>query len=143
MTEQEWLDCALTGKMIWHLKGKASDRKKNLLAVVCLRRIEHLLPGPISKQAAELLERYADAEGTSDELATMREQAREEAYAFPNPHGNQLPETFGGIAVYYSDDVELLMDNCAEATAWAKVGTKEAISQPEERAQSRIIREIF
>ncbi len=31
----------------------------------------------------------------------------------------------------------------AEATAWVKVGTPEAISEPEERAQCVLVREIF
>lgn len=142
MTEEEWLECNLPGKMIWYTRQTTSDRKRILLGVACLRRIEQYLPGPIAKQAVGLLERYADGEEPEADMARMREDAMEEGLAFPNPTGNRIPQQFGGIAVYYSDDIELLMENCGEATAWAKANTPEGISGPEEQAQCKLIREI-
>jgi len=143
MTEEEWLACDLPGKMVYYSKSRISDRKRTLLQVACLRRIEAFLPGPISKGAATILEQSLDGSVPEEKLATMRADALEEALAFPNPHGKQLPEAFAGTAVYYSDDTELLMERCAETTAWAKAGMPDAISAPEEIAQCLLIRDIF
>jgi hypothetical protein len=121
-----------------------SHRKRNLLAVACLRRVAHLLPGPICKQAVELFEHYAEGNATLEELANAQKNAREEMLAVPNPDGNRLPQVDAGCAVIgFGQEICPILWHCAEATAWAKAGTPEAISEAEWRAQCDLVRDIF
>jgi hypothetical protein len=91
MTEQEWLECGDPERMLAFLRGKASDRKLRLFAVVCCRRTWSLVgddrkrmvahgrggaevemarqEADLAWRAAEVAERYAD--GLTD-LAVLR-----------------------------------------------------------------------
>jgi hypothetical protein len=60
MTEQEWLDCTETWRMLGHLPGKESDRKLRLFALACCGRVSHLLQDEQVKQASACIERYAE-----------------------------------------------------------------------------------
>src|SRR5436190_743357 len=75
MTEEEWLACDGSERMIIWLKGKVSDRKLRLFTAACCRRIWHLLQPEISQPGVEIVERFADGQATQEELAEVRRRA--------------------------------------------------------------------
>jgi biotin carboxyl carrier protein len=60
MTEQEWLECTDPTLMLAFLRWKVSDRKFQLFASACCRRIRHLLADERSHRAIDVTERLAD-----------------------------------------------------------------------------------
>src|SRR5579875_3060530 len=81
MTETEWLTSHDPGLLLAHLGGEASDRKLRLFAVACCPRIWHLLEDERSRNAIEVVERFADGLCSDDELRSVAEQAGEVAEA--------------------------------------------------------------
>jgi hypothetical protein len=69
MTEAEWLVCTDPETMLENLRGKARDRKLQLFAVACCRRIWHLLIDDRSKKAVLVAEQAADQRSRSGEIA--------------------------------------------------------------------------
>lgn len=67
MTEADWLSCTCSGPMLEFLRGKISDRKLRLFGAACCRRIWHLIVHPISREAVEIGERFADGLASDDE----------------------------------------------------------------------------
>jgi hypothetical protein len=67
MTEQEWLAATDPMPMLEFLRRKVSDRKLRLFAVACCRRLWHLLPHELSRNAVDVAERLADGFATSAE----------------------------------------------------------------------------
>ena len=142
MTEAQWMSATYPMAMVRHLGIAASERKRNLLAAACFRRIWHLLPGPKSRQAVEVLERYADGRVSAEQLAVARQECWEDARLVDNPQGNKHPSELAIAAVSMETLLDMLM-TAAEATAWVKAGTPEAISAPEQWEQCGLVREIF
>jgi hypothetical protein len=60
MTEDEWLACTDTQKMLTFLRGKARDRKLRLFACACHRRARQVPGDDELLKAVDSLERYAD-----------------------------------------------------------------------------------
>jgi hypothetical protein len=83
MTEKDWLESA----NVWDLLGqptcKASERKVRLFTLACCRRVWHLLTDDRSKQAVDVLERFAECRATLQELTEAGESAREAWQAAP------------------------------------------------------------
>src|SRR5436305_14712282 len=59
MNEAEWQSCISPEPMLELLKGRVSDRKLQLFACACCRRIWHLLDG-WSQNAVTVSERHVD-----------------------------------------------------------------------------------
>jgi hypothetical protein len=74
MTEQEWLACDDTRKMLGLVRGEDRKclpaRRHRLFGVACCRRIWSLLIDARSRNAVEVAERYADGVATVDQLHT-------------------------------------------------------------------------
>src|SRR5437588_424030 len=60
VTEAQRLACTDPGKMVRHLRGKASDRKLRLFVVSCCRGLWPGLSGCPNPAAVEIAERFAD-----------------------------------------------------------------------------------
>jgi hypothetical protein len=71
MTEQEWLACTDPTPMLEFLRGKASERKLRLFAVVCCRRAPHLLPDRGVERLLDVVERYADGLASEEEVTAF------------------------------------------------------------------------
>jgi hypothetical protein len=78
MTEGEWLTCTDTRELLDFLDDKASERKAQLFSVACCRLIWDLIIDPVSRQAVEVLESYADGEVTVEKLEVARKACRQE-----------------------------------------------------------------
>lgn len=86
MTEAEWLTCADPGEMLWFLEQKQkkppkrkwpklTERKQQLFACACCRRIWHWLVDERSRRAVEVAERSADGSVTNEELVAAAADA--------------------------------------------------------------------
>ena len=75
MTEQEWLEGTDPKKMLEFLNGQRSDRKLQLFAVACSRRVLHLMVHPQSRRAVEIAEQFADGKVNFEELITALDMA--------------------------------------------------------------------
>jgi hypothetical protein len=132
--------------MIRHLGDDPRNRKQMLLAAACLRRVWAWLLDPRSRKAVEVAEQFADGLATEDDLRAAREAAlqlfSEPGEPLPRePHWKMyaLPAEAAGMD---ESIIDALM-HVSSATAWSKVDTPEAVSQPEERAQAELVRDIF
>jgi hypothetical protein len=142
-TESDWLEATYAPPLIRFLSERVTDRKEKLLSAACFRRIWHLLKTEQGRKAVEVLERYVDGEATPEQLAEAQEDAWQSNIEIPNPEGNNLPETQALAAIGLSASLIDLLIRVAEATAWEKVGTPEAVSEPEQRSQCVLVRDIF
>jgi hypothetical protein len=68
MSEAEWLTCFEPRKMLEHLGGRVSLRKRCLFACACVRRVWPLLTHKRQRAAIELAERFADGSASTREL---------------------------------------------------------------------------
>jgi hypothetical protein len=68
MTEAEWLAATDPMPLLTFLRGRGSERKLRLFAVVVCRRVWHVFVDKRSRAAVETGERYADGEADAAEL---------------------------------------------------------------------------
>jgi hypothetical protein len=90
MNEKQWLSCRDPMKAYPFVCRRVSERKLRLFAVACCRRIWHLLPDELLRQAVHMAERYADGEVGEEErqtayLAVMAQAAQVHYPNFPSP----------------------------------------------------------
>src|SRR5262249_5415044 len=78
VTPAEWLSCTDPQRMLRFLQGQARDRQLRLFACACCRRVWDLLPGPGSRAAVLVAERYADGLAGAQELRAAFDAARAE-----------------------------------------------------------------
>ena len=173
MTEAEWLACADPGEMLWFLENKQkkppkrkwpklTERKQQLFACACCRRIWHLLVDERSRRAVEVAERCADGSVTNEELVAAAADAYAAATddrAYDNDD-MAAPECAArnAIGIYDSNGAISTMTpsfnawNAAESTAWAIAnraseapgeGVWEAACCAEELAQADLVRDII
>src|SRR5262245_5498754 len=83
VTEIEWLESSDPRRLLKHLHGKVSTRKRRLFSVACCRRIWKLIEDSRSRSAIEVAERYAERKANGQELAVA---ARTAAQAYANHH---------------------------------------------------------
>jgi hypothetical protein len=78
MTEAEWLSDRKFDELYAYVakSRRCSRRVKRLLAVAVCRRLDHLYPDPLCREAIDLVERVADGEASGGELAAMRDRVR-------------------------------------------------------------------
>jgi hypothetical protein len=143
MTEQEWSNCNVPFHMLCHLDEAYSQRRLNLLATACFRRIWHLLPGPQSHHTVEVLELYADGLALAAELACAREKSWEDSKLLDEDDIRRR-----GVGAVYMDNVFDMLSAAADATDWGEspIAGEDYVPKPsekaEEKAQCNVIREI-
>jgi hypothetical protein len=62
MTEQEWLECDVVGRLLASVQGRTSGRKLRLLAVACALRVLPLTRDEWTRYAVNLALRYAEGD---------------------------------------------------------------------------------
>jgi hypothetical protein len=83
MTESEWLACEDPTKMLLFIRGhrtmrkRVKQRKQRLFAVACCLRLRPLLDDERSRRCIEVVEGFADARATAEELRVAETEARE------------------------------------------------------------------
>jgi hypothetical protein len=117
-----------------------------LLAAACLRRVWDWLVDPRTRNAVETAERFADGRASEAELRAAREEGRQlfsepEGLLPREPHWKvyALPAEAACIEESVIDTIMYVSD----ATAWSKVDTPQAVSEPKEQAQAQLVRDIF
>jgi hypothetical protein len=146
MEEEEWLMCTYPSPMLECLPSP-TERKLRLFAVACCRRVWELLPGPGSRRAVDVAERYSDGTATVEELDAT--SATEE------PHSSQ---DYGGLYIVHPAASRTVnADSCALNTSLLfadsvvpdKDATPDAGKRWEEAdgaesaPQAQLLREIF
>src|SRR5206468_303866 len=71
-----WLDCAKGDAMGDYLPGRADRRRITLFAAACCRRVWDLMNEQSSRNAVEVLERFADGLASESESAEVVGPAR-------------------------------------------------------------------
>src|SRR4051812_39520631 len=73
VTEIEWLECTDPKVLLKESGETASSRQLRLFMVACCRRIWHLLPAEVYRQAILVAERHADGLASAEELRAADE----------------------------------------------------------------------
>jgi hypothetical protein len=174
MTEKEWLECADPGEILCFLEKrqntppkrkwpKLTERKQQLFACACCRRIWHRLVDERSRRAVEVAELCADGSVTKEEIVA----AAADAYSAATDDRSYDNDAVGApeyaalytIGIYDSTGAISTMTpsfnalNAAENTAGAIAnranmkalgeGAWEAAFCAERLAQVGLVREIF
>src|SRR5262245_2661235 len=115
MTEAEWLAGTNPIAHLWHLEltarvlqFKAGRRKARLLACAWCRPLLAWLPGEWAPGVIEAVERFADGLIGKEDLAAMREFARECAARVFTDFANGRPTDDRRLAVYAAQAVQEL-----------------------------------
>lgn len=145
MTEQEWLECADSQKMLEFLRGKASDRKLRLFACACAQNIWRFYPGERSRHVVAVSERYADGLATKDELKMARKRSSHCEASTSRALAFQAAIETARSAAY---DLRLLaIDMSAERAIIEGYSTRTPaglrLETEEEGHQSEFLRDIF
>jgi hypothetical protein len=86
MTEAEWLACPDPDELLGFLFGRVSNRKLWLFGVACCRRLWHLLEDHRSREAVEVVERFAEGQASVTEwLAAYKEASKAAACSQGGP----------------------------------------------------------
>lgn len=141
MTEEEWLTCADPQRMLAFLRGKVSERKSRLYACGCCRRVWHRLPGPRSRSAIEIAERFADSNAKVLDLQRAQVGARDENDPEASPDEN--PAIWATADSAYAGATEAAVWALAIVAARARVGCRRQHVAAERQGQSDLARDIF
>src|SRR4051794_36088693 len=112
MNEADWLNSTDPQPMLEFLRtsGKASERKLELFAAACCRRVWHLLFDQRSRKAVEVAEAYADERARREALAAAGEAARAAATAVAEEAHSGSSPARGGFTLAHA--------HAAAAAAW-------------------------
>jgi transposase-like protein len=139
MTEAEWLACTNPQKMLEILPGKVSDRKLQLFACACCRRLWHLLSEERHRQAVEVVERYAD--GMVSEKEVMRARG---ATSMPPDDDNFAAATVYTLTAaatpYTNPYMARVADYACHACSWDGNATNGQREDNEKKAQVHLLR---
>jgi hypothetical protein len=159
VNEAEWLACTDPQKMLEFLKGKATDRKRRLVAVACCWRILALMPKEC-RLAVEVAERCADGMATEKDsweawhaagsaarnTATDPQKRRAAycAYRAVEPLDLKYPD-YDYPGVWHEDWLEGAVKVVAEERAWNPDyhQWRESVHRQENLQIANIIRDIF
>lgn len=166
MKEREWLTCTDPKPMLeWLYQPGAlrisRDRKPQLFAAACCRRIWHLLPDDACRCGVEAAERFADGLLNKDQL----KQFREIVEAAWRADGNRRRKRKGGRPspsrsgrVYEAVSTAMFWDftytkicchlvcnvlGASDASAWKEDGIDEESRAAEEDNQARLLRDVL
>jgi hypothetical protein len=133
MTESQWLATTNSLQMLQYLARPTRERKMALFCAACCRRLGGLLVDPRSVQAISTLERFADGDDTTGELADAGRAAAEVVTELSQPLLRLHPQ---GAPVA---DVLGPEDTRAERWYWAASAVKDAISSALRREPEPVI----
>jgi hypothetical protein len=98
MTEADWLNCADPNPLLKFVRGKVSERKLQLFACSCCRRVEGFLKDEVVRKALDAAERFADGRIRGSTVDKWRRKAVKASLGL-NLSGDYSPEWLAYQAV--------------------------------------------
>src|SRR5262245_45264450 len=139
MTEREWAECTDPQPMLEFLQGKTSDRKLQLFACACCRRLWHLLSEDRHRQAIEVVEQYTD--GLLSEPDVMHARG---ATSYPPDDDNFAAATVYTLTAaatpYTNPYMARVADYACYACSWDGSATNRQTADNEKKAQVHLLR---
>src|SRR5262245_37981885 len=86
LSHTEWLNYEELAAMLPRVRGKATARQLRLFPCACARRAWHLLLDPRSREAVEVVEKFADGRASQEQVTAANRTASAAIYA-PLPKG--------------------------------------------------------
>jgi hypothetical protein len=169
MTAEEWLACTDPEPMVEFLRARASDRKLRLFAVACCMRTSQFFKNEQTKNALDIVERFADGLTSQEELRQAAEKADQiqretanAAYKFGEREGNYLAaeplysESYAADAILSAAKLDIhavtYMTKCAMMPAYSSIeqldrdamqAALDSVYFGEPRIQVNLVRDIF
>jgi hypothetical protein len=119
MTEEEWMVCDEPGAMNRFLRQRGSDRKLRLFACGCCRLLGSLLDDPLSLQALDVAEQFADNRATATALAEASHLAYKARYKGNRKQANTQARFAALHTTYKTQSALRAVEYSAEAAGWA------------------------
>jgi hypothetical protein len=145
MTEQEWLACDDSQKLLEFAHGTIQTRKLKLFALACCRSVWHLLNDSRSRNAAEVAEQFVDGGSSLEVLIASIHQAD---LAFGEAElESQVANA--RLAIYFATDLAskptptLGAVQDSAAAALQALTASESAGRDEMKLQASLLRHIF
>jgi hypothetical protein len=155
MTDEEWLTCNDSQKMLEFLRDRASDRKLRLFACACCRGMWDLLHDKRSRKAVECSELFADGKIDKEQLSAARKEAEEVWWrrALRNlgaPPDEERKDAYAAEAVMHAASATgratklfLKMELAASASLSAELPEQGLPSSQRKLQRCHLVRELF
>jgi hypothetical protein len=118
VTEAEWLAATEPQAMLVHLGDRTSDRKLQLFACACCRRVWPLLIDYRSRTGVEAAERYADGEASFAALMAAFDEAMQATRDVSDANGAAGPGAPSLGAVRAAEAAEMSAYQCRDGGVW-------------------------